>query len=236
MVSGSKERTKKTMGKLPDFLIIGEMKCGTTALYKYLTEHPEIEPAHRKEIAFFNLYYDKGVEWYRAQFPGCEQCLTGEAAGYLKFPYVAERVKELIPQVKLFVILRNPIDRAYSHYNMKVRKGRISAPFEKAIQNQPSYLNHGKYAWKLERWMKVFPKEQFHIIQSEKLYTQPQKTLKQALTFLELPSYPLSIYKHYNLGTYADMNPDTRKKLIDYYKPYNRKLYQLLGMRFHWDQ
>lgn len=224
------------MGRLPDFIIMGEMKCGTTALYRYITEHPKVKPARRKELAFFNAYHDKGLDWYKSQFPDCDQCMTGEATGYLKFPHVAPKVYAAVPDVKLILILRNPVDRAYSHYHMHLRKGKIDVPFEKAIEKKLTYLDKGNYAWKLKRWMNVFPKEQFHIVQSEKLYKHPQKTMDEVFKFLELPTHKLNIYEHHNSGNYSKMNPATRKKLVEYYKPYNEELYQFLGTNFHWDQ
>lgn len=226
----------KTMGKLPDFIIMGEMKCGTTALYRYITEHPKVKPARRKELAFFNAHYDKGMEWYKSQFPDCENCMTGEATGYLKFPEVAPKVYDTVPNVKLILILRNPVDRAYSHYHMHLRKGKISIPFEKAIEGKSTYLEKGNYAWKLKKWMKVFPREQFHIVQSEKLNERPQETMDGIFKFLGLTSYKLNVYEQHNSGDYSKMNPKTRKILVDYYKPYNEELYQFLGTNYNWDK
>jgi len=224
------------MGKLPDFLIIGEMKCGTTALYNYITKHPQVKPAKKKEIGFFNSYYEQGLDWYQDHFPDYPKCVTGEASGYLKFPDAIERIYRTVPQVKLIVILRNPVDRAYSHYHMHLRKKKISIPFEKAIQSTPGYLNQGKYAWKLWKWMEYFPQKQFHIMQTEALYNAPRKTMNTVFKFLELPSCPLNGYKHHNTGSYKEMNPATRKKLIDYYKPYNKELYPFLETNYNWNQ
>jgi hypothetical protein len=226
---------RRNMGKLPDFIIMGEMKCGTTALYRYISEHPMVEPAKRKELAFFNAHYEKGLDWYKSQFPDCKNCFTGEATGYLKFPDVAPRVYEAVPNVKLILILRNPVDRAYSHYHMHLRKRKIDVPFEEAVQGESTYLDKGIYAWRLKKWMDVFPREQFHIIQSEQLYKHPQETLNETFKFLGLPSYELNVYEHHNSGSYQPMNPETRKKLVDFYKPYNKELYDFLGVDYQWD-
>lgn len=224
------------MGKLPDFIIIGEMKCGTTALYKYVQEHPQIEPAKRKELNFFNTYYDNGLAWYRSQFPDCAGCLTGESSGYLRFPEAALKLSEAIPQVKLILILRNPVDRAYSHYQMRLSKGEVTLPFEEAIQDKRTYLEIGNYVENLKKWMKVFLKKQFHIVQNEKLFKHPRETLNETFRFLGLPPHPLSIYKPHNAGSYPKMRPQTRRKLIAYYKPYNAELYKFLGKKFDWDR
>lgn len=224
------------MGKLPDFLIIGEMKCGTTALYKYATEHPQIEPATRKELSFFNDHFGNGIKWYKQQFPGSLHHLTGEASGYLKFPGIARKIANIMPDVKLIIILRNPADRAFSHYQMHLEKGKVTIPFEKAIERIPTYINQGKYAWKLQKWMEVFPRRQFHIIQSEMLYEHPQKTMNGLFRFLGLPSHTMKDYKKYNNRTYTKIPLNTKKRLLTYYKPYNKKLYRLLGKEFNWNQ
>ncbi|HLR03340.1 MAG TPA: sulfotransferase domain-containing protein [Virgibacillus sp.] len=221
------------MGKLPDFLIIGEMKCGTTALYKYITEHPQIEPAKRKELAFFNIHFNKGIRWYQHQFPENTQ-LTGEASGYLKFPDVAKKVADVIPDVKLIVILRNPVDRVYSHYHMHLKKRKIAIPFEKAIQQHPGYLHQGKYVLKLKKWMEIFPAEQFLILESEQLDKMPQKMMNRVFRYLGVHAYSVNVHKKYNTHNYAKIHPHTRKKLLDYYEPYNKDLYQLLNKRFDW--
>lgn len=229
-------RSEWKMGKLPDFLIIGEMKCGTTALYKYVTEHPQIEPAKRKELAFFNIHFNKGVRWYQHQFPNHPKHLTGEASGYLKFPDVARKVAGVIPHVKLIVILRNPVDRVYSHYHMHVKKRRIAMPFEKAIQTIPGYLDQGKYAWKLKKWMEIFPDNQFLIIQNETLNKTPQKTMNGVFRYLGLHDFSVNVHKKYNTQNYTNIHPQTRKWLINYYKPYNNELYELLNKKFDWDR
>src|SRR5687768_13237463 len=99
--------------RLPDFLIIGAQRGGTTSLYRYLTEHPEIDPAVRKEIHFFSRHHEQGLDWYRAHFPRRdESSLVGEASpNYLVHPDVPARVAAALPRVKLIALLRNPVDR-----------------------------------------------------------------------------------------------------------------------------
>src|SRR5262245_18320944 len=113
---------KRTMGN-PHFIIIGAQRCGTTSLYNYLIRQLGVIPAAMKEVHFFDLNYQKGNEWYFSQFPelGRDQ-ITGEASPYYIFhPRVPQRIKNLLPSIKLIVLLRNPTNRAFSHYQLQVQ-------------------------------------------------------------------------------------------------------------------
>jgi tetratricopeptide (TPR) repeat protein len=114
----------------PDFLIIGTPKGGTTALYNYLSQHPQIVPALHKEISFFDTKFNLGLDWYGAHFPNFSQyntynkLLTGEATpNYMYSQIVCQRIYDCLPKVKLIVVLRNPIDRGISHYYMAKKIG-----------------------------------------------------------------------------------------------------------------
>src|SRR5579863_9235330 len=126
----------------PDFMIIGALRGGTTSLYSYMTAHPGIGPAYMKEVHFFDVHYKKGFPWYQAQFPSLPQkyyrervqkqrFITGEASPYYLFhPHAPKRIAKILPQVKLVVLLRNPVTRAYSHYSHEVAGGHESLSFE----------------------------------------------------------------------------------------------------------
>jgi hypothetical protein len=138
---------------LPDFIIIGGQKCGTTSLYNYLAEHPSVVPARNKETRFFHTRrYERGELLYRSSFPtearkrraekdGGPKLLTGESTPcYLFFPQVPGRVRETVPHAKLIALLRNPVDRAYSQYHHKVRNARETLSFEEAIDREEERL------------------------------------------------------------------------------------------------
>jgi hypothetical protein len=110
-------------GSLPDFVIIGAQKGGTTTLYQLLAQHPHVRPAVRKELHYFSTFYGRGLEWYRGCFPAAEQdTITGEGSPYYLFhPHAPRRMAKVIPEARLIVMLRNPIDRAYSHYRHEVK-------------------------------------------------------------------------------------------------------------------
>ena len=110
---------------LPDFVIIGAQKSGTTSLDKFVFQHPAILPATNKVHCYFALKYKRGEYWYRLRFPirASQKFLSGETSPiYLFYPMVPGRMKKLLPDVKLIVILRNPVDRAYSHYHHTKRR------------------------------------------------------------------------------------------------------------------
>ena len=258
---------------LPDFYVIGAAKCGTSSLYDYLIKHPSIQPVVIKEIRYFGKYYNRGLNWYRVCFPFRFQkyyvknilkkdFLTGEATPrYLDNPHVPGRIKQITPNAKFIALLRNPIDRAYSHHNMMFNGGDETLSFEDAIKKeeertheefkkmendgnyysdkyfQQAFLHRGIYVDKLKQWMKVFPKEQFLIIQSEEFFNNTPTEYNKILKFLGLPEWELTDYKGVGMGKYkSKLDPTTRKELIEFFRPHNERLYEFLGTRFDWDQ
>ena len=187
----------------PDFIIIGTQRGGTTSLYRYLAAHPEIGQASRKEVHYFDRYYENGMDWYLAHFPERgEYRLVGEASPYYVFhPEAPERILAAVPQAKFILLLRNPVDRAYSQYQMKVERGLETLPFAEAIEREPerlaatddpldpawrhhSYLARGVYVNQIKRWFEYFPRDQFLIIKSEDFYAEPVQILHQTQAFL----------------------------------------------------
>ena len=257
---------------LPDFVIIGAMKSGTTSLYDFVIKHPTIAPASEKELHYFSIWYKFGELWYRSNFPTnlsrhyfCkktgQKLLSGEASPtYLFYPTVPSRMKEILPDVKLIVILRNPVDRAYSHYHHVVRKNNEPLSFEKAIELEKercagererlvkdpdfvpnhyrshSYLARGAYADQLENWFRHYGREQFLILTQEDLRKNSRQTLDQVFDFLEVHPFQVESLKNLNVGNYKKMNEGTRKFLIEYFKPHNERLSKLLQRSFDWDK
>lgn len=235
------------VGALPDFVIIGAQKGGTSFLYHLLTRHPLVEPAARKELHFFDHpeYFDHGAEWYRRCFPRLsaedgQRSITGEATPYYLFdPPVAKRMAEIVPKARLIALLRNPIDRAFSHYQMQVKRGTEPRTFEEAIEQQDSsYMSRGIYVDQLLRWFEFFGKEQMLILKSEDFFERPVETLKVVLTFLDLPDWQpeaSKLQQRRHSGTYTQkMDPSTRQRLEAYFEPYNQRLYECLDVDFGW--
>jgi Sulfotransferase domain len=262
---------------LPDFIIIGTQRGGTTSLYSYLVEHPGIGAASIKEVHYFDTpHYKQGLAWYQAHFPSLLEkyyaqhvhkldFMTGEASPYYLFhPHVPRRVANVLPEVKLIVMLRNPVDRAYSHYHHERAGGHEHlATFEEAIEQEErrlageldkmqadefyasypfrhfSYLARGIYIDQLQRWLSFFPREQVLILKSEDFYANPAGVFQQTLAFLNV-STPVQNsqkqeFKQYNLTTPPSMDAATRAGLLAYFAPYNAHLYEFLGRDFGWE-
>jgi hypothetical protein len=255
-------------GALPDFLIIGAQKSGTTSLYDLLSQHPHVERAALKELNYFDRYFEKGIEWYRSQFPLPKpneerKLITGEATpDYLFYPDAAKRAAQVVPQARLIVLLRNPVDRAYSHYHHQIRKGRETLSFEEAIEAEQArlrgeidkmpedelptssnrkrflYLSRGLYVDQLLRWSEFFAKDQMLVLKSEDFYKNTLQTLKVIQDYLGLPDWKpepsVLQMSPKRQNRYPGINPATRRRLEEYFEPHNRRLYEYLGVDFGW--
>ena len=260
---------------VPSFIIIGAQRCGTTSLFKYLSEHPFIKTPLYKEIHFFDNYngaYNLGFKWYRGHFPtnnsGILQkdndrarVLTGEATPYYMFhPLCPNRIKGALPDVKIIAILRNPVDRAYSHYQHSVRLGYESLSFEQATEKEPfrlegekekmiadlnyysfehnlhSYLSRGIYIEQLKMWEELFPKEQMLVLRTEDLFYDLTTVYNRVLTFLQLPEHHLKQQAQYNVGDYGPMPHALRKRLVKFFEPHNQELYKYLSWDLKWEE
>lgn len=257
---------------MPDFLVIGAARSGTTSLYRYLARHPAIAAASMKEVHYFSIHHWRGIGWYKAHFPtvmtreiitwrGGVRCRTGEATPYYLFhPLAAERIAEALPNIQMMMVLRNPIERAFSHYLHEVALGIEELPLEQAIDEESrrlegeveriaadprypgfsyqhfSYLSRGIYYDQLVRWFSLFPREQFLILESARFWADPQGSYAAVLRFLGLPPKPLSGFPQHNKSEPSEMNSRTKDKLLDYFAPHNARLYRLLGENFGWER
>jgi hypothetical protein len=253
------------LGPLPDFIIIGSQKCGTTFLYDELARQPCVAPAITKEIHFFDFNFERGIDWYRACFarPRRQEYgqarITGEASPYYIFhPLVARRIAAVAPQAKLIALLRNPVNRAYSHYQHEVRLGFERLPFDQALAQEQArlrgeaermqadagyqsfthahygYLTRGIYVDQLKRWRDLFPDRQLLILRSEDLYRDTPETIGRVLEFLGLPDRGAREYRK-KTSAYPKMDAATRSRLIRFFEPHNQRLADELGTNFAWD-
>ncbi len=218
---------------LPNFICIGAQKTGTTALYHILKNHPEITVSKpRKETKFFyrDEEYKMGLEFYSKYFSyGDPKKAIGEFdPDYLYFPYVPERIfKDLGPKIKFIVILRNPVDRAYSHYKMSVKKGFENLEFLEAIAQEPSrlkskkredknnfsYINRGMYDEQLKRYLKFFPKENFLFINYDEEFNKDLSlTLKKIFSFLAITDVQLNTNIKENIA--SDVKSEKIRNLV----------------------
>lgn len=256
----------------PDFFIIGVQKGGTTSLYNYLARHPAVLPASEKEIHYFTDHFRRGDAWYRARFPtryrkwrrmlGLRaRILTGEATPYYIFhPHAARRIEARYPDARIILMLRNPVDRAYSHYRYHVKLGVETLSFEQAIAAEPqrlagelermmadesycsesyklfSYLRRGVYIEQVRRWREYFPREQMLILRSEDFFADPARCFLEVTQFLGLPHHELPSYDTFNAGAEAALPAGMRQQLSEYFRPYNAQLRDYLGIDFGWDR
>jgi hypothetical protein len=161
---------------MPDFIYIGTSKAGSTWIYNVLAAHPDVYISPGKGTYFFDQHFERGVDWYASQFSRAgDKTNVGEIAhSYLSSPEAAERVAELLPDVKLVVCLRDPVDRAFSAYMDSVKNGRFEGTFEAALEANPSLLARGTYAVHLERYLACFSREQLHVAVFDDLKSVPQ--------------------------------------------------------------
>jgi hypothetical protein len=254
------------MRALPDFMVIGTQKGGTSSLLNYLLAHPNVGRHTRKEIHYFDREYHRGPAWYRGHFPlraglRLRAAVTGGPAmcgesspSYLAHPQAASRAAALVPGARLVVLLRNPIERAHSHFRHQQRRGQEDRPLEEALgadldAGAPrlwgegavdgqwnSYLNRGRYIDQLLNWEAHFPRGQMLVVCSEDLFRDPRTEYARVLEFLGLPTWePAEFEKHNFFGSYGGMSDALRDRLRAYFAPYNQRLYAHLGRDFGWD-
>lgn len=255
---------------LPDFLIIGAQKAGTSSLFRYLKQHSRIRPPislEPKGLLYPRQTRSSRESWFRAQFPSQKEQEKGAIIGavnpnLLFHPLAPQRIKQIIPEVKLIVLLRNPIQRAYSHYHMNIRLGRFEPlSFEDAIEKEDerlkgakeeilseqggwgsnhryrlySYKTRGIYINSLKPWFNQFPRNQFLVLSTQQLLTKPVTLLKRVTQFLNIPHEGLLATRKYNVGKYPKMKASTRTELRKFFTYYNQQLHELLSTDFKWE-
>ena len=189
-------RTATTVGQLPNFLVIGAMKAGTTSLYHYLRGHPHVFMPSVKELDYFarEPRSNQGIEWYRRQFaPAPAGAIAiGEASTlytkHPRFPGVPERIAAQIPDAMLIYVVRDPIERIRSHYQHQVALGAERAPMAEAIFRDPIYLDTSRYAMQIDRYLEVFSPDQLLVLTSERLRADREVAVREILAFLGLDS------------------------------------------------
>lgn len=189
------------MGSLPNFLLIGAMRSGTTSLARYLGAHPDIFVAPQKEIHFFDFNFERGDDWYRQQFAGVStERHVGEATQtYMYDSDIPPKMAALLPDARLIAILRNPVDRAYSHYwhsrthgkeplqfseAISVEVERLASAPDRRIRYAYSYVDRGHYLSQLKRVCEYYPREALLVILFENLRDAPRETFTTLCSFL----------------------------------------------------
>ena len=252
---------------LPDFIIVGAQKGGTTSLYKYLVQHPDIHSATKKEVHYFDTNYDQPLAWYRRHFPlrmalQTSNSITGESSPYyLYHPDCARRIASILPEVKLIFCLRDPVDRAVSHYWHNVRRGREDLPMDEAFAAEQqrlgaererlvedttysslahqhySYLSRGVYAPQIRAYVDHFDPSQLLFLRSEDLFENPQATLDEVFKFIGLAPFASPDLNPRNVGRHKSRADEkVLDELACFFQKPNEELGEMLGMELDWRQ
>jgi hypothetical protein len=258
-------RSQNAAGRvLPQLLIIGGQRCGTTAFFYYLAQHPDLTPPTSKEVHYFDLNYDRGLDWYRAFFPRADSDAGRRTLSYDNSPYyifhpaAAQRAQQLVPDAKIIALLREPVSRAYSHYWHQRRANLETLSFAEALAAEDarlageeerlladpgyrsdshrnhSYRSRGLYAQQLQRWFDRFPREQFLILKSEDFFADPSTHMGKVLQFLGLSQPDSMRYEAMNVGQYSELDPAIKEELDAFYRPHNAALRALTGEAIDW--
>lgn len=260
--------------------MLGVKRGGTTSLYRWLLEHPSVLPmfpsarllpmrADLKGVHFFDARFDAGPAWYRSHFPSRltrglvtrrtgSRTVAGESTPYyLHHPLAAARARAVIPDVRLVVLLRDPVERAWSHFKEQRRRGfeplerfedaldaeegRLLGEAERLLHEQgstsfahehQSYVATSRYVEALDRWTTAFPVHQVLVLASEDLYRSPEAVYERVLSFLDLP--PASLDSRPHNRTQGELPAATRRRLIGELAPDTLALEAALGRRFDW--
>ena len=255
---------------LPNFFVIGVARSGTTSLFHYLGQHPNIRSASYDDLGYFDENFHLGLNWYRSLFPTkfTKQKIEKTHKKFLTFdvtpfyiynPLVIKRILDKFPNSKIIANLRNPIDRAYSNFNQGIQDNNdTTTTFEQLVEEELDIITNNKidlgntsslvdnfyelllarglYAMQLEPWFNSFSHDKILITSSEELANNTNNTLKEIFSFLDVSNIKIQDTSRKNKRQYPIMKQKTRKLLVEFYKPYNEKLYDLVNRKFDWDK
>ncbi len=249
---------------LPDFLVIGGQRCGTTSLFRALMAHPQVlRPQLHKGVNYFDLNYDRGESWYRGHFPvrGADpETRVFDSSGYYMFhPLAPERIVSDLPDVRVIAMVRDPVERAYSAYKHELARGfEWERPFSRALELEdprlegeieqmvvdPGYqsFNHrhhayrrrGEYARLLRPFLDGLGADRVHVVESESFFARPEVEYTRILEFLGLPAYTPDRFDQYNARPGKGLDPDVAERLRAHFEPHDSALAELLGHPPFW--
>jgi hypothetical protein len=255
-------RATRGMRVLPSAVIVGAQKAGTTQLFAHLLTHPRVMPGVRKEIDYFSRNAEKSVEWYRSQFPLRATVSKRRAhvidgsPSYMAIPQALRQMHDVLPEARVIVILRDPVSRAFSHYQHRKTRRLEMRSFEEAVEDElrtneylPTrgaalsadapkmweYVARGYYALQLELLLSLYPSDRVLVIDSAELFADTSGTCNLVFDFLGIEHCHVQVDKVYNKGYYREqVEPRVMERLRAHYRPYNLMLQSLLGQQFSW--
>lgn len=240
--------SERAGGALPTFVVIGAMKCGTTALHRMLGAHPQIAVSHPKELNFFFGDPDRthtgwctgnahrGLEWYRSHFPPDAVAAGESSPGYTSPDHadVAARMAAVLPHAQLIYCVRDPIQRALSQYRHHRRDGDETRPIAEALLDPGSqYVSRSRYAERLAPFLACYPHQQLAIIAQEELYAEPARTLGRLFAWLGVdPSAALNWPRDQRVRRHAPLDARTEAQLVALLREDTERLRTLAGRHF----
>lgn len=256
----------------PDFLVIGAQKSGSTSLFNYLAMHPQIMPSLIKEPRYFSENFDRGEAWYRAHFPmhasrwmrtrnGARPLVYEGSTTYISHAQAARRISQALPNVKAILVLRDPAERAISHFYHAKRKGRESDSLESAMAQEferidaereewkrcaerdlpwntldaRRYLLHGLYRDQIDNWLWYFPRDSLLLLGSRSLWDSPATCFEQVTKFLGIPSWAPPEMPAFNTGGYAATESSVIGALEEFFAPHNERLLEFVCGEAPWN-
>lgn len=252
---------------LPSFLVVGAQRCGTTTLYRLLSEHPQVvRPIAAKGIGFFDLNHDRGMRWYRGHFPverlararNGPGAVTFESSGYYCFhPAAAQRIRTDLPGVRVVMMVRDPVERAWSAYKHERARGFESLSFSEALSAEPdrlrgeedrlladpryrsehhrhhAYLGRGRYAEQVERLRDELGGGSVLVVDADRFFAEPVAEFDRITDWLGLARSSPEAVKQWNARP-GDLDPGIRSELEAYFEPHDRRLAELVGWTPSW--
>lgn len=247
---------------LPTTVIVGAQKAGTTQLYAYLVTHPRCFEAAKKEVDYFSKHPERSVTWYRSRFPLVARVqwrrghVMEASPSYMPTPSAIQQMKQVLPKARVIVLLRDPVSRAFSHYQHRKMRHLESRSFAECVAEEIranefppqlgvatkvnakpmlGYVARGYYALQLEHLIKVFPRNKVLILDSSELFKDTKATCERVFNFMGLDSFDVKPTKIYNRGYYKEtIDPRVADALRAHYRPYDELLEHLLGEQFSW--
>lgn len=245
-----------TRHPLPDFLIVGPQKCATTWLYDCLYEHPEVLMPETDSVHYFDIFYEEGEKWYSDYFSDYdgERVIGEETPTYIRDEMAPKRIAETLPDVKLIFTLRNPIDRAFSHWWHEKSKGKHSFEFSEVLQNYDLYQNWivpGFYYRHLTRFTQHIPRDQIKICFFDDLVEDDSAYVQDVYSFLDVDDdyVPSLINQKVNEGRFRGVNRESiygsmvsvytkvaPEAAIDIFRPLHRRFMEILASQTEYDE
>jgi hypothetical protein len=247
---------------LPTVVIVGAQKAGTTQLYSYLATHPRVYVGAKKEVDYFSKQPDRSLEWYRSRFP-LRHRVTKHAGhvleaspSYLPMPSALRLMRAMLPEIHVIVVLRDPVSRAFSHYQHRKTRHLETRTFQQAIDDELrraafppqlgaavrpdarpmlDYVARGYYALQLELLLRLYPRKRVLVLDSAELFADTNAACQRVFSFLEVEPHEVRTGKIYNRGYYNEkIDPVVAEHLRHHYRTYDELLAQVLGTRFGW--